>query len=244
MHITTISFNLPLSENEIPVFKKAILNIEGISQEWYNNKVISETGEEKNLVRYPPIQFRVLDGYATLWAINEGAKILEADLKSKKLLRFFWNGQERSFRLIRHFTNASETADYLPDTKSLSYRLCNYLPLTSNASGNSSGSSHQQYKQARTFVQKIKILEKVITSHLVLFSYAAGWKLNAEQKLKVELVDITSLSAGVYKKGSVEKEKHFKKFDLIIRLNARLPDGIALGSQVSLGYGVLQQLEE
>lgn len=239
MHITTISLNLPLKEKDIPLFRQAILNIEGISQEWYNNKKITKAGKESNLHRYPPIQFRVLDGYATIWAINEGAKKLEADLKKKKLLTFFWEGRERTFQLIRHFTNASEEACYTSPKKFYRYRLINYLPFSNNTSGSKEESTWQEYKNAATMYDKIAILERVLVSHLVLFSYAAGWQLAPKQRLKAKLADITSISTGYYKKHDKEKEKLYHKFDIVVELNALLPDGIALGNITSLGYGVL-----
>ena len=241
MHITTISLNLPLKEKDIPLFKQAILSIDGISQEWYNNKKITKSNKETNLHRYPPIQFRVLDGYATFWAINDGAKRLEADLKKKKLLTFFWEGREKTFQVFRHFTNASETACYTSPKKFVRYRLSNYLPLSSLAGGSKTRSTWEEYTNTATMLDKIKIIERVIVSHLVLFSYAAGWKLEASQKLKARLIDITGIADGYYKKYDKEKEKRYLKLDLVIELNALLPDGIALGNLTSLGYGLMNQ---
>ena len=86
MHITTISFHLPLKESQIYLFKQAILNIEGLDHSLYNNKINAMEGDAKNLHRYPLIQYRVFEGNATIWAINEGAKRLEADLKKKIIL--------------------------------------------------------------------------------------------------------------------------------------------------------------
>lgn len=244
MHITTISLNLPLKESQIPLFKQAILSIEGISQEWYNNKKITKIGKETNLHRYPPIQYRVLDGYATIWAINSGAKKLEADLKKKKFLAFFWEGRQRTFQLIRHFTNASEEAAYTSTKKMLRYRLINYLPFSNHKAEGKKESTWQEYSNAATMYDKIAILERLIVSHLVLFSYAADWQLQPKQKLKATIADIKNISWGYYKKSDKEKEKCFRKFDLEIELNALLPDGIALGNLTSLGYGVLYRPAE
>lgn len=243
MHITTISINLPLAENKIHLFREAVLGIDGISQEWYNNKKILKSGKEQNLHRYPPIHFRVLDGFATLWAINGGAKKLEADLKKKLFLSFFWDGKQRNFQLIRHFTNASEEAAYTSPRKFYRYRLSNYLPFSNHKPGEKKLSTAEEYKNAATLYDKIALLERVLVSHLVLFSYASGWQLAPRQKLKARLVDITNISDGYYKKNDKEKEKRYRKFDLLVELNAQLPDGIALGNLTSLGYGVLHRLD-
>jgi hypothetical protein len=244
MHITSISFNLPLSEHKIPLFKQAILGIEGIKQELYNNKKETKGGKETNLLRYPLIQFRELDGYASIWAINEGAKRLELDLKKKKLLTFFWEGRERSFQLIRHFTNASEEAQYTSATKFICYRISNYLPFSNQVSGSNTKSTADEYKNAKNIYEKIKITERVLISHLVLFSYAAGWKLKPRQVLKARVVDIKAIAHGIYKKTDPARTKHYLKLDLVVELNALLPDGIALGNQTSLGYGVLHAPED
>ncbi|MFN8243893.1 MAG: CRISPR-associated endonuclease Cas6 [Ferruginibacter sp.] len=236
MHITTISFNLPLRESQIPVFKQAILEIPGIDQELYNNKLTGPNGVEKNINDYPPVQYRVYEGHASLWALNKGAVQLEKDLKKKKLQRFFWEGREREFALVRHFTNASESCTYLAAGKYMEYRLHNYLPL--------SAESHKEYSQAKDIYKKIAILERLLVSHLVLFSYAAGWELKPKQLLKAKIVDILAITEGVYKKYDPQKAKHYIKFDLLVKINAHLPDGISIGNQKSLGYGVLEKLEE
>ena len=244
MHITTISFNLPLPENKIPLFRQAILEIDGIKQELYNNKKETKGGKETNIHRYPLIQFRTLDGYAAIWAINEGAKRLELDLKKKKLLTFFWEGRERNFQLIRHFTNASEEAQYVSVNKFIRYRISNYLPFSSQAGGGNTMSTAEEYKNAKTIYEKIKITERVLVSHLVLFSYAAGWKLKPRQRLKARVIDIKAIAQGIYKKADPARTKYYLKLDLELELNAQLPDGIALGNQTSLGYGVLRRADD
>lgn len=244
MHITTISFHLPLKESQIPLFKQAILDIEGLDHSLYNNKINATEGDEKNLHRYPPIHYRVFDGNATLWGINEGAKCLEAGLKKKIIQNFFWQGRQQTFQLVRHFTHASETASYTSARKFIRYRLSNYLPLSNHTGGKRKESSYTEYEHAKDFTEKIKILERIVISHLLLFSYGAGWQLTSQQRLKAKIVDMKDVSSGVYKKGAERKEKYFKKFDLIVDINAWLPDGIAIGNQVSLGYGVVEALQE
>ena len=236
MHITTISFHLPLRESKIPLFKQSVLDIAGINQDIYNNKKTDKAGNQKNIHDYPVVQFRVYDGFATIWAINEGAKQLEKDLKKKKLQTFFWDGKERFFPVVRHFTNASETASYLSANKFMHYRLFNYLPLSPD--------SHKEYSKAKDIYEKISILERLIVSHLVLFSYAAGWVLKPKQILKAKLQDIKEIADGVYKKYDPQKTKHYLKLDLLVKINANLPDGISIGNQKSLGYGVLEKVEE
>lgn len=242
MHITTISFNLPLKESQIPLFKQAILEIEGLDHSLYNNKINSTGGEGQKLHRYPLIQYRAFEGCASIWAINEGAKLLETDIKQKMIQTLFWRGREQTFQLVRHFRNESEQAEYLGTAKYIRYRLGNYLPLSNHTGGNRKVSTHQEYENAKTFAEKIKILERIIVSHLVLFTYAANWPLLPRQKLKARIFDLRDVSSGVYKKGNEQKEKHYKKFDLIVDINAHLPEGIALGNQISLGYGVMDKL--
>lgn len=239
MHISTITLDLPLTADQIPLFRQAVLDIKGIDQELYNNKKTDQQGRETHVHRYPPIQYRVREGYATIWAINEGARRLEADIRKKKILTFFWRGRERSFHLIRHFNNTQEEAQYTSPRKYYRYRIINYLPFSNHEPQNTKPGTWQEYKAAAAMTEKIDILERIIVSHLVLFSYAAGWPLKQKQKLKARLADITAISTGYYKKGHPDKEKRFLKMDLTVEINALLPDGIALGNLTSLGYGVL-----
>lgn len=240
MHITTITFNLPLHEHQLPLFKQAILGIEGLEHSLYNNKIYHEEGDGQNLHRYPPIQYRVFEGLATLWGINEGGRRLEADVSSKILQEFFWQGRPQFFQLVRHFVHTDEKAEYLGEDHFMRYRLNNYLPLSNHVSGSRQTSSYDEYAAAPDFSSKITILQRIIVSHLLLFSYAVGWKLQADERIKVRIVDLKDISKAFYKKGHSEKEKCFKKFDLIVDINAKLPNGISLGNQVALGYGVLE----
>lgn len=244
MHISTVSFNLPLKESQIPLFKQAILDIEGLDHSLYNNKINAMEGDGKNIHRYPLIQYRVFEGNATLWALNEGASQLEADVKSNRLKTFFWRQRPQNFSLVRHFRDHGEICEYAGYESWFKYKLVNYLPLSNHKNTRTGESSYDQYEKADSFTEKITILERVIVSHLILFSYAAGWQLSPDQKLKVKICDVVDVSKGYYKKYSEEKNKYFKKYDLIVNINARLPDGIAIGNQVSLGYGVLQSLSE
>ena len=244
MRITTISFNLPLRESRISLFKQSILDIEGLDHELYNNKITDPEGHSQNLHRYPLIQYRVFEDNATIWAINDGAKQLEADLKMKVIQHFFWQGQTETFQLVRHFSHDTEACQYLGTDKYLRYRISNYLPLSNHTGGKREMSTYDEYENARTLSEKIGIIERIIASHLVLFSYAAGWKLTKKQRLKASIADIKDISFGVYKKGEDKKEKYFKKFDLIVDINARLADGIALGNQVALGYGVVEIVQD
>lgn len=243
MHTTSISFNLPLAEHQIPRFRQSILQIEGLDHRLYHNSNFDEEGNQLNQHRYPLIQYRTFEGYANIWALNEGAKQLESDLKKKKLQTFFWHRKPMDVALIRHFSNAADAAEFTGD-RFIRYHLKNYLPLSNNKSGRGEESSYDRFEKAEIFAEKIKVIERVIVSHLILFSYAAGWQLSPNQQLQSKIIDITDVSRGVYKKQSHEKEKYFRKFDLIVAVNARLPDGIAIGNQVSLGYGVLTGLDE
>ena len=67
------------------------------------------------------------------------------------------------------------------------------------------------YNHAKDIYEKISILERLIVSHLVLFSYAAGWKLKPKQILKAKLIDIKEIADGIYKKNDTQKTKHYLK---------------------------------
>lgn len=245
MEITFISFNLPIQEGQIPDFRQAILKIPGLDHIFYNNKINEGDGPGKNINAYPRIHYRVHNKLASLWAINDGALELEKDIKKNRFSSLFWEGRTRSIEIVKHFTNLSAAASYSGASRYVTYRLQDYLPFSNRKKDDGNGGTVlDEYKSGKDFHSKLDVLERVIISHLVLFSYAAAWELKPRQLLKAKIVDILSISEGVYKKHDPQKAKHYIKFDLIIKLNADLPVGVSIGNHTSWGYGVLEKLEE
>ena len=175
--------------------------------------------------------------------------MLEKDLKKKKLFSFFWEGEQRIFQVVKHFTNLSAEASYLSTGRFMNYSLCDYLPFSNNEKKEENKNikfktTYEEYQSAKDFYGRIEILERVIISHLVLMSYGTEWELKPRQRLKVKLINILDIGEGFYKKQDPKRAKHYLKLDIQIAINADIPDGISIGNQKSLGYGVLEKVEE
>jgi len=222
----SLTFDVKMGTSDIQKFKKEILKLVGMDNDLYHNHRMEKGKIIGNLERYPLIQYRTHDGFANLWGMNEGAEVLKKLSRDKKF----------PLKVTRITENQSFAPKMLKTGKEELYKLFRYVPFNHE--------NYEEYRAAPTYLQKIAILERVLNSHLVLFTYAMGWQIPKGEKLKLKLHDITHIGLARYQPATIRETHYFTAIDCSFYLNARFPDQAGIGKFKGLGYGILKRWEE
>ena len=229
----SVTFDLRIKPQQLYDFRGAMIALAGMDRDLFHNREITNGQWGKPMNRYPLIQYRVNEGRAAIWAMNEGIEALRSVMDRDGIPRFEMYGTETPLRIFEQ----REQQGFAPkiSREQQLYRLRHYIPLNED--------KYAAYTTAQNYNERISLLEQLILNELVLYTYAAQWPLGSKQKIKVRLYDILHQSDAKYRTkedGGKDIEKHYKSYDLLFHTNALLPEGIALGRHKSLGYGVMQ----
>ena len=85
-------------------------------------------------------------------------------------------------------------------------------------------------------VEKIAILEKILTANILSFAKGIGWHI--EQPVKVVIKDVKM------ERNSKMKDILVRTFEIDFRSNVYLPDYLGLGKGVSKGFGTLRKIKD
>ena len=244
LHILQTNFSLPLSPKQISSFRGAVAEAAGWEKDLFHNhdntQVILEERESNgqqplgNLqlaiqaksvtlkttyhYRYPLIQYRVMNGKASIWSIDKGTDALRTWLftKDSKLLM----GNREVPLLIEGMKELPFQLKMLPEMKG--YRILDYLPFNDD--------NYKKWKATERLSERIIMLESILTGHILGFSKSMGYQL--PERLEVQLLHIWDTKT---------MRLHACKrlaMGLVYKANIDLPPGLALGKGSSHGFGV------
>ena len=236
MHTLQHTFQLKIKPQQIYDFRGAIIDLAGPENDLFHNREFKNGVWGNPIERYPKIQYRVNDGCATIWAIDEGVKALKKIMKKGTIASFEMYGAETPLQTIKEKENKGLEPSISQDWNH--YNLKHFIPFNPK--------KYEEYQSKQTFKEKISIIEKIIVDEILLFSYAINWNIPKEQRVKVELCDIMQKTAARLKTKTDNGDfftAHPNSYYLQIRTNAKLPDGIAFGRHKAYGYGVLETIE-
>ena len=240
IHSLSLTLSLPLRPKHIYDFRGAFIDMlieHKLPQdiiEIFSNKSDDGTQQGKPIEQYPMVQFRSIDGIATLWAVNEGVTALKKVIKSAVLNNFNINGQDYPLEIIKEVDR--ETLDIgFSKEMDFHYHVKQLLPLNEPKSN--------EYKNTSSYVSKIKLIEKIILNELVLLTYAL--KLKNPPEIKVEITDVISKSKSPYRTKNKNERIQIDEytFNIKFRTNMELPNEISISRHKSCGYGILYRIE-
>lgn len=223
LHTLSLTFRLPLKHRQIEAFRGAFADMAGKANDYFHNHNNSETGSAEVLYRYPRIQYRVHNGMATVFGINEGAVALSKLADSNQLEQFRMGGrhiplQVSEMREVQHFK-----PKVMPRNQMQRYRIYRWLPLNQ--------ANYTLYKAYDKLTDKGPFLENILKGHIVDFAENMGWEIPTNRKIKVVINDIDRVTkVNLFDTDMVA-------FDLVFSTNALLPDRIGLGRKKAFGFG-------
>lgn len=218
--VLTIYFNEELAVHEIPLFRGAILHVLGNQADmlFHNHK-----GDGFNYT-YPLIQYKRIHKKAAIVCINEGADLI-GQLLSKGDLTLTLG--ERTLALTLEKVIPQRVTTQVWDS-SFRYHLRRWLPLNSE--------NYKIYRHLETEMERITLLERLLTAHLISFLKGTGIWVEQQIECKILTPSVPYLVRN--------KETSLMAFDIDFKTNLSLPNTIGIGKNSSIGYGVITQFSQ
>lgn len=212
-----LSFPIPIRQNEIPLFRGAIIAMAGPDEVLFHNHV-----GEGFRYRYPLVQYKRIGGEAAVLFVGEG--IDEAGALFNRLTGTLTLGDRVVACQLGH-ADAQRTNVQLWQ-ESFTYSLRKYLALNQD--------NLLRYEQAQSLAERCEMLEHIIVGNILSFAKSLGIYFDGEVKVSIQQLD----GPRPYR----FKQVRMLGFDLQFTCNVSLPDYIGLGKGASLGFGVVKRL--
>jgi hypothetical protein len=209
-----LQFANELSINDIPKFRGAVIASLEKNNILYHNHI-----EDKYRYAYPLIQYKRIHQKAAIVCIGEGVKAIHELFASDNFL-FKIGAEEVEMKM--DYAKAYDNNICICD-KTQYYRLRNWLPLNSE--------NYAKYQSANNLVEKIQILERVLTGNIL--SFLKGVNIHLEGRIELDITNIIDQRPAAYKKVKL------MAFDIEFKSNLYLPQYIGIGKNASVGYGTL-----
>lgn len=213
--IATLTFDFPLAPHETPLLRGAINKAAGRGRDvlWHNHTT------DGLRYAYPLIQYKAIDGRATLVGIGPAAGGLEWLAAQRQLSLRIGTRQVCAGVASYHKEDYSFSMDDAPKH----YSIRRYLPLT--------GENFDEYNRLIALTDKLTLLERMLTGNIL--SFLKGIGVTATEQIFVAVTEMEKPYKVTY------KGIGFLAFDLDFVTNAALPSLIGLGKSSSVGFGTL-----
>ena len=211
----SITFNTPISFDEVPYFRGAVLRtVRQQDSLLYHNHL----GDDYRYA-YPLIQYKRIQKRAAIICVGDGTEAIG---------HFFANRSEdvmlgnRPARLEIDTVRAHNTLVQLWQ-QSFHYSLRRWLPLNQE--------NYRIYQSTEGLADRCAMLERLLTANILSMLKTFGIRLDAP--LQVNITQISQPRILAY------KGIKMMGFDICFSSNISLPDFIGLGKGASLGFGTL-----
>lgn len=212
-----LQFANELAPDDIPKFRGAVIASLKKKNILYHNHI-----EEKFRYAYPLIQYKRIHHKATIVCVGEGVKAIHELFASDN---FLFKLGRKELEMKMDFAKYNDNDIRICDAPQY-YRIRSWLPLNSE--------NYSKYQNANSLVEKIQILERVLTGNLLSFLKGVG--IHLEQQLELQITDITGQRPATY------KQVKLMAFDIEFKTCLTLPQYIGIGKNASVGYGTLTKI--
>lgn len=209
----SVVFKNRLSFREVPLLRGALLHLADGDTTLFHDHL-----GDKLRYKYPLVQYRESGGHASVFCLGDGAAAME------NLLGAASSAEVRIGRRVEKLLVASETRrndELVLSDVFHEYTIRRYLPLNQE--------NYARYKTLDSIVDRYQMIEKCLVGNILSFAKSMG--MFFEQQIKVKILDVANTHEYTYKK------VRMLGFDLKFKANVSLPQHIALGKGVSIGFG-------
>jgi len=209
----TAVFDLKIYPRQLPAFRGAVAELAG----WQNDLFHNHKGDDGLYARYPLIQYRIKNGRAAIFAMQEGVAALQDFLMSGHTT-LKMQGRYYPMAVLRM---AKQDYELRLAESPQAYKLFKWLPLNPENYG--------AWQQCSDLVERIHLLERILSSQLVGFCACMDWRAPERVAASIQHLQL------------MEKVKAFNvqmlSFNITYTSNLVMPEGIGLGKAVSHGFG-------
>ena len=217
IRLLQVIFNLNINFSEIPFFRGAIIKTTRGKNNLFHNH-----SPEGNIYRYPKIQYKLINGNASLLCVEEGIEGIQ-DFFSRTDWKLQIEKEKKEIKVENIKVHQHRVAVW---ENWFDYRITNWLPLNQD--------NYIKFKALEDLTEKISFLEKIMQSNIL--SFLQGIDLYVDEKIEVKIKSIRGERLMNY------KDQQMQAFTLEFRTNVSLPNFIGLGKGSSVGFGVIKEI--
>jgi len=215
IRLLQVIFDLKINFSEIPFFRGAIIKTTRGENNLFHNH-----SPEGNIYRYPKIQYKLINGNASLLCVEEGIEGIQ-DFFSRTDWKLQIEKQNKEIKVENIKVHQHRVAVW---ENWFDYRITNWLPLNQD--------NYIKFKVLEDLTERISFLEKIMQSNIL--SFLQGIDLYVDEKIEVKIKSIRGERLMNY------KDQQMQAFTLVFRTNISLPNYIGLGKGSSVGFGVIK----
>jgi len=217
IRLLQVIFDLKINFSEIPFFRGAIIKTTRGENNLFHNH-----SPEGNIYRYPKIQYKLINGNASLLCVEEGIEGIQ-DFFSRTDWKLQIEKQKKEIKVENIKVHQHRVAVW---ENWFDYRITNWLPLNQD--------NYIKFKALEDLTERISFLEKIMQSNIL--SFLQGIDLYVDEKIEVKIKSIRGERLMNY------KDQQMQAFTLVFRTNISLPNYIGLGKGSSVGFGVIKEI--
>ncbi len=216
IRILDVEFEDEIHPWEVSAFRGAVIESAG-----RKNIIFHNHKQDKFVYSYPLIQYKRIGKKPHLVCIEEGVD---------EIHKFFENMQEGVFLNDRPYELKIGSLNLNTYTlqvwdKAFHYRLYDWSPLNQDNFTKYNGTDDEN--------ERMTFLNKILTGNILSFGKGVDWTVDKPIITKVDKIEKT--------KTLRVKGVPRVVFNVSFKTNVFLPNGIGLGKNVALGYGVVKE---
>ena len=216
VRILTIQTDADIHQNEVPLFRGAVLNCLG---ERANLLFHNHIDDDKFRYSYPLIQYKRIGGKAAIVCIEEGVDTIGQFLtETDGIIKIGEREVTCNTRQIQPTRLLIQTWE-----NPFKYHISRWLPLNAK--------NYQLYQTTEGLVERISLLENILKGNLL--SMLKGLDIHLEHELIVKITNISD-SYILYNKGV-----GLTAFNADFNCNLTIPNNVGVGKNASIGYGIV-----
>lgn len=219
MKIRILRFLNSIKSSEIPAFRGAVIKYAG------NENILLHNHTDVGLrYSYPLIQYKLIDGRASIVCINEGIDIFKDMISGKSIILTLGN-HTSEFTVDKVDTNYTSVQISEFDSE---YTIENWLPLNQE--------NYHIYSGLEGIVEKCTLLQRILIGNIL--SFAKGTGISIDSRIRCKITGISEAKMLTY------KDIKMTALNARFRTNVLLPDKIGLGKGCSQGFGTITAMNK
>ena len=216
IRLLDIEFENEIQLGEVSAFRGAVIESAG-----RKNIIFHNHKKDKFVYSYPLIQYKRIGKKPHLVCIEDGVD---------EIHKFFENMQEGVFLNDRPYELKIGNLNLNTFTlqvwdKAFLYRINDWSPLNQD--------NFTKYNELDNEAERMTFLNRILTGNILSFAKGIGWNVDKTIISKIDKIDKTK---NLRIKGSPRVV-----FNVSFKTNVFLPNGIGLGKNVALGFGVVRE---
>ncbi len=213
-----VTFSNDIGFTPISAFRGAVIEKVGRENPLFHN----HSGDEAFIYKYPLIQYKKIGKQAGIFCIDEGVDEIHK-LFGRRNWTIDLQGHPITLKVDRLDLKTTQVNVL---EQRFAYSLSNWQALNEE--------NWKRYNQLDSMVEKVGMLEKILTANILSFAKGIDWHITDPIKLVIKDVKL--------ERDSRMKDIKVRTFEVDFRCNVFLPDFMGLGKGVSKGFGTVVQL--